>query len=156
MGKCLHAPSINTYHHEVIKWKHFLRYWPFVWEIHRWAVNSQHKGQWRGALMFSLIYTWTNSCANNGDAGEYEVIVMTWPGSAKSWLYKMVVLSLILFLVVLYNWKQNKTKHNDLSTWCHIIYLSSCRFLGNGLVSDLNHDTWALQRAGMNPAFIRG
>ena len=26
-----------------------------------------HKGQWRGALMFSLIYTWTNSGANNRD-----------------------------------------------------------------------------------------
>ena len=23
--------------------------------IHRWPVNSPHKGQWRGALMFSLI-----------------------------------------------------------------------------------------------------
>ena len=42
-------------HDEVIKWKHFPRYWPFVRGIHRWPVNSPHKGQWRGALMFSLI-----------------------------------------------------------------------------------------------------
>ena len=28
-------------------------YWPFVWGIHRLPVNSPHKGQWRGALMFS-------------------------------------------------------------------------------------------------------
>ena len=40
---------------DVIKWKHFLRYWPFVWGIHRSPLNSPHKGQWRGALMFSLI-----------------------------------------------------------------------------------------------------
>ena len=42
-------------HDDVIKWKHFPRYWPFVWVIHRPPVNSPHKGQWRGALVFSLI-----------------------------------------------------------------------------------------------------
>ena len=40
---------------EVIKWKHFPRYWPPVRGIHRSPVNSPHKGQWRGALKFSLI-----------------------------------------------------------------------------------------------------
>ena len=40
---------------DVIKWKQFPRYWPFVRGIHRWSVNSPHKGQWRGALMF-LFY----------------------------------------------------------------------------------------------------
>ena len=40
---------------DVIEWKHFPRYWPFVRRIHRSPVNSPHKGQWRGALMFSLI-----------------------------------------------------------------------------------------------------
>ena len=39
------------YHDDVIKWKHFPRYWPFVRGIHRSPVNSSHKGQWRGALM---------------------------------------------------------------------------------------------------------
>ena len=33
----------------------FTRYWPFVLGIHRSPVNSPHKGQWRGALMFSFI-----------------------------------------------------------------------------------------------------
>ena len=33
----------------------FPRHWPFVRQIHRTPVNSPHKGQWRGALMFSLI-----------------------------------------------------------------------------------------------------
>ena len=42
-------------HDDVIKWKHFPRYWQFVRGIHRSPVNSLHKGQWRGALMFSLI-----------------------------------------------------------------------------------------------------
>ena len=52
-------------HDDVIKWKHFPRYWPFVRGIHRSSVNSPHKGQWRGALMFSLICAWINGWVNN-------------------------------------------------------------------------------------------
>ena len=51
----IHPWLLNPLHDDVIKWKHFPRYWPFVREIHRSPVNSSHKGQWRGALMFSLI-----------------------------------------------------------------------------------------------------
>ena len=54
------ASYIIQWHDDIIKWKHFLRYWPFVWGIHRSPVNSPHKGQWRGALMFSLICAWLN------------------------------------------------------------------------------------------------
>ena len=45
--------------------------------------DSTHKGQWRGALMFSLICAWINRWVNNRDAGDlrrhrahYGVIVM--------------------------------------------------------------------------------
>ena len=34
------------------------------------AVNSPHKGQWRGALMFSLIYAGTSGWVNDRDAGD--------------------------------------------------------------------------------------
>ena len=54
-------------HDDVIKWKQFPRYWPFVRGIHRSPVNSPHKGHWRGALMASLICAWTNEWANAGD-----------------------------------------------------------------------------------------
>ena len=47
-------------HDDVIKWRHFPRHWPFVRGIHRSPVNSPHKGQWRGTLMFSLICAWIN------------------------------------------------------------------------------------------------
>ena len=57
-------------HDDVIKWKHFPRYWPFVWGIHRSPMNSPHKGQWRGALMFSLICAWMNNWVNNRKAGD--------------------------------------------------------------------------------------
>ena len=72
----------NT-HDDVIKWKRFPRNWPFVRGIHRSPVNSPHKGQWRGALMFSLICVWINDWVNNREAGDlrrhrghYDVIVM--------------------------------------------------------------------------------
>ena len=72
-----------VFHDDVIKWKLFPRYWPFVRRIHRSPVNSPHKGQWRGALMFSLIYAWTNGWVNNGESGDlrrhrvhYDVTVM--------------------------------------------------------------------------------
>ena len=55
---------------DVIKWKHFPRYWHFVRGIHRSPVNSAHKGQWRGALMFSFICAWTNGWVNNDEAGD--------------------------------------------------------------------------------------
>ena len=53
-------------HNDVIKWKHFPRYWPFVRGIPRSPVNSPHKGQWRGALMFSLIWVWIDGWVKNG------------------------------------------------------------------------------------------
>ena len=68
---------------DVIKWKHFPRYWPFVRGIHRWPVNSQHEGQWRGDLMYSLVCAWISRWVNNCEAGDlrryrahYDVIVM--------------------------------------------------------------------------------
>ena len=51
--RCSYLTSPST-HDGVIKWKHFPRYWPFVRGIHRSPVSSPHKGQWRGAFMFSL------------------------------------------------------------------------------------------------------
>ena len=45
-------------HDDVIKWKCFPRCWPFVWGNHRSPMNSPHKGQWDGVLIFSLISTW--------------------------------------------------------------------------------------------------
>ena len=60
-------PRQNEYD-DVITWKHFPRYWPFVRGIHL-PSTSPHKGhQWRGALMFSLIRAWTYDWANDRDA----------------------------------------------------------------------------------------
>ena len=55
-------------HYDVIKWKHFPHYRPLLRGIHRSPVNSSHKGQWRGALVFSLICAWINGWVNNCEA----------------------------------------------------------------------------------------
>ena len=51
--------------------------------FHRSSVGSPHKDQWRGALMFSLIWAWINDWVNKREAcdrrrhrAHYEVIVM--------------------------------------------------------------------------------
>ena len=62
--------QLQMEHDDVIEWKHFPRYWPFVREIHRSPVNSPHKGQWRGAFMFPLICVGINSWLNNREAGD--------------------------------------------------------------------------------------
>ena len=57
--------------------------WAFWWKC-RSSANSPHKGQWRGALMFSLICVWIDVWVNNGKAGDLrrhrahcDVIVMS-------------------------------------------------------------------------------
>ena len=70
-------------HDDVIKWKHFSPYWPFVRGFHRSPVIFPHKGQWCGALQFSLICVWINGWINNRETGDlrrhgtnYDVTVM--------------------------------------------------------------------------------
>ena len=68
----------DPFNDDVIKWKHFLRHWPFVR-----GIVSPHKGQWRGALVFSLTCTWTNGLGKQSDTdnlrrhiAHYEVTLM--------------------------------------------------------------------------------
>ena len=75
-----HLMWVSEYHDDVIQWKHFQQYWPFVRGIHRSPVNCPRKGQWRGALLFSLICAWINAWVNNDDLrrhrAHYDFIVM--------------------------------------------------------------------------------
>ena len=74
---------LDISHDDVIIRKHFPRYWPFVWGIHRSPVNAPHKGQWCEALMFSLVCARINGWVNNRKAGDlrrhcahYDVTIM--------------------------------------------------------------------------------
>ena len=82
---CFVIKRVNK-HDDVIKCKRFPRYWSFLRGIHRFLVNSPHKGQWRGTLMFSLICARINCWVNNREAGDLrrhrthcDVIVMRCP-----------------------------------------------------------------------------
>ena len=84
-GQAIAPTSVmNTNHDDVIKWKNFPRYWPFVRGIHRSPLNSSYKGQWRGTLMFSFICTWINSWVNNREAADLRrlralfYVIVTW------------------------------------------------------------------------------
>ena len=103
---------------DVIKCTHFPRYWPFVRGIYRSPVNSPHKGQWRGALMFSLIFARINGWVNNGEAGDlrrhrahYNVIVMRWCAA------------------VYYNALHDRMEHNILTAVHHKKCARSLRLL---------------------------
>ena len=69
----------NSSHDDVIKWKHFPRYWPFVRGIHRPPTITMHNCgvtiivallSWRGALVFSLISASINDSVNEREAGD--------------------------------------------------------------------------------------
>ena len=79
--------ALSLGHDGVIKWKHFSCHWSFVRGIHRSPVNSPHKSEWRGSLMFSLICAWIHGWVNSGDGGDlrrgrahYDVTVMDTAG----------------------------------------------------------------------------
>ena len=40
LAKCLETPA-GALHDDVIKWKYFPRYWPFVWVIPRWITHTK-------------------------------------------------------------------------------------------------------------------
>ena len=76
-----YVPQVKTWpqahHDDIIKWKRFPPYWPFVRGIHWSPMNCPHERQWCGALKFSLICTWINIWVNNREAGtHYDVTVM--------------------------------------------------------------------------------
>ena len=111
-------------HDDVIKWKHFPRYWPFVRGIHRSTVNSLHKGQWRGALMFSLMCARINGWVNNREAGDlrryrhhYDVIVMEYPGIERVLIFHEEVFQL--------SWSTNDENAGMSSLWRHVSVTAS-------------------------------
>ena len=78
---------ISTWHDDVIK--------PVL-------VNSPHKGQWRGALMFTLI--WINGWVNNHEAGDlrrfrghYDVSVMALLWFALVWFSYEFLIDLFIY-----------------------------------------------------------
>ena len=71
------ASSHRRHHDDVIKWKHFPGYWPFVRGIHRSPVVFLPKASDVEPLMFSLICAWTNGWTNNETPVIWDAIALT-------------------------------------------------------------------------------
>ena len=86
--KVVTLTGLTLLHDDVIKWKPFPRYWPFVRGFYRSPVNSPHKGQWRGAfgVFFDLCLNKRFSKQTRGDLRRHsahcDVIAM--------WLYQYI------------------------------------------------------------------
>ena len=135
-------------HDDVIKWRLFPRYWPFVWGIHRWPVNSPHKGQWRGAFMFSLICAWINGWVNNREAGDlrhhrahYDVIVMEKTG-------KLALLQISVFSDCIHNCARNTPRHwsNNFPSAHEITLVAMGRLIWIGMGIKCNHNRTKRQK----------
>ena len=82
--------------------------------IHRSSVNSPHKGQWRGALMFSLIGAWINRWVNNGEAGDFNTL------SRSLWRHCNVAVTFWAHVFVYLGFTPNSPyTAKPCSTWTH-------------------------------------
>ena len=128
--KCLRpfglCPRILHTHDDVMKWRHFPRYWPFVRGIHRSRWIPRTKGQWRRALMFSLMCVWINDWVNNREAGDlrrhrghYDVTVMSLFHTRREYNNALKTMSTSWESV----WEGTKTlDHNKIHRGRHIIF----------------------------------
>ena len=121
-------------------WRHQMETFFRIIGLSPVTVNSPHKGQWRGVLMFSLICTWVNGWVNNGEAGDlrrhrahYDVTVM----HCLEWKMEIDCLDvmnacllsvppqLLWALAFMWhsNWTVNHRHHQNIvqgyTAWCH-------------------------------------
>ena len=85
---CVFKCPKTDLHDDVIKWKHFPRYWPFVWGIHRSLVNPPQRPVTRSFdVFFDLRLDKRQSKQSRGcHRAHYDVTVMIYkrhssPGS---------------------------------------------------------------------------
>ena len=127
---------IYIFHDDVIKWKHFSALLAICAGNSPVPVNSPHKGQWRGPLMFSFIYAWINDWVNNREAGDlrhqrghYDIIVMfieliaiaglnyIMRGHGRS-LFARLLLLIAQSKVMTFVLGGERYVQSDMSTWC--------------------------------------
>ena len=65
----LHVDDM-AWHDDVMEWKHFPRYWPFVRGIHRSRWIPRIKTSEAELLFIFFIFVWINSWVNNREAGD--------------------------------------------------------------------------------------
>ena len=132
-------------------------------------VNSPHKGQWRRALMFSLICIWINSWVNNREAGDsgrhrahYDVIVMSLVGrGSSSWYAKLFWRIVYLEIYISLHWNMHFSFLILTSRWCvdqhkEILFLQVCQecFAINTCRVDSNKFKWMINSLRLSDAYI--
>ena len=100
------------WHDDVIKRTHFPRHRPFVRGNPRYPVDFPHKGEWRGALMFSVICAWTNGWADNRNPGDLTRLCSH---------YNVIAIEANKKDFVKINPCQNKTNQDIVQTVCIIL-----------------------------------
>ena len=85
-------------------------------------VNSPHKDQWRGALVFSLICAWINGWVNNRETvdlrchrAHYDVIVMLQSVA----YYMLMTINLSFRIITQLDWIYVDYKYRSMSTCSH-------------------------------------
>ena len=116
-------------------------------------VNSPHKGQWRGALMFSLICARINDWVNKLEAGDlwrhrghYDVNVMTW---------RIVFQSLFRWCNAIETWHNPIATAPELHLFC--IKQSISLFLldfGFPHLCRISYDYGLLHQSGRSPKVV--
>ena len=108
---CSQVSKIRS-HADVIRWKHFPRYWPFV-RGHRRIPRT--KASDAELWCISLICAWITDWVNNGEAGDlinhrapYDVTVMVAGienehNSTSSWAYDLFVIPVNTILSISYS-----------------------------------------------------
>ena len=66
----LHSPYSQNCHDDVIKWKHFPRYWPFLRVIPRSPMNFHTKASDAELCCFLWSGPWINGWVNTREAGD--------------------------------------------------------------------------------------
>ena len=93
-----------------------------------------HKGQWREALMFSLICAWINSWVNNGDAGNlkrhrahYDVIVMCY--FFHIWSCSIIAdFSPVIHILYIYTFYYTMDLLREKFQWILLLYMKPISF----------------------------
>ena len=127
-----HVLYVPIFHDDVIKWKHFPRYWPFVGEFtgHRWIPLTKASDAELWCFLWSA--PWINGWVNNREDGDlrrhrahYDVIVMSSMINLEHWG----------------NRKMDLCQRNILGCALFLCWMSPSSFFTNITINVLFHHT---------------
>ena len=127
---------LSRWHDDVIKWKHFPRYWPFVRVIHRHRWIPLTKASDAEFWCFLWSIPWINSWINNREAGDlrhhrahYDVIVMDavartgWAPGVYSFIFHFLITTMQSIIVFSW-WRHQMETFSALLALCAGIHRS--------------------------------